>query len=379
MNNMKTTTNTTQNSRQAGFVAILVTMILMVITSLIVLSFAFLTRQNQTRNLNNQLSTQAFYAAESGVNVAAAKLRAGTLSDSTDCSGTSQLGNQEVGTNQTTYFTCVLVGKSPKSLEYNPISTEKSTVVHIRTNAASNPTLLVSWESTSPRSHIFVSDGEQFRLPQEEVKDVTRRNDMSRPGGTGMLRATIIPVSAISDPDPSTSLLAKSRNYFLYPVKQFLGAPGTITDTTTDGLFGRGNCSLSAPGNTNPRECNTKITLTTQDFYLRLKAIYSSVNVTIQVLDGSNQPQAIEGAQAVIDSTGRSLDVVRRIQVRTPLTPSAVFPEFALETTDTICKRFSAYPGGTSVIAPKASLYAPSSTVTPNTLVPDLMACQLPS
>lgn len=353
--------------RQSGFVAILVTMILMVITSLIVLSFAFLARQNQTRNLNSQLSTQAFYAAESGVNVAAGQLRAGTLSDITNCAGTNQLGSQQVGDDDTVKFTCVLVDQAPTNLKYDPISTEKSTVVHIKTNGT--PTnMLVSWQSASPQTHIFMASS-NFALPQEKSD-----NKMIQDGGTGILRTTIIPTSAISGSDQAGSLLDASRTYFLYPNQSLGSDPGTITNTSTDGLFGLGNCSTLA----SPRECNTKISLTTNDFYLRLKAIYSSVNVTIQLLDGSGQPQAITGAQAVIDATGKAQNVVRRIQVRMPLMPVYSFPEFALETTDTICKRFAVYPGGATIINPKSSLYSPSHSIIPNDPDGDATACQLP-
>ena len=40
----------------------------MIVMSLIVLGFAQISRRNQRESLDRQLSTQAFYAAESGVN-----------------------------------------------------------------------------------------------------------------------------------------------------------------------------------------------------------------------------------------------------------------------------------------------------------------------
>ena len=52
-------------------VAILVTMNLMIVISLIVLGFAQISRRNQRQSLDRQLSTQAFYAAETAVNDAA--------------------------------------------------------------------------------------------------------------------------------------------------------------------------------------------------------------------------------------------------------------------------------------------------------------------
>src|ERR1700761_8288581 len=55
---------------EQGMVSILVTMIMVIVISLIVIGFAEVSRRNQREALDNQLSTQAYYAAESGVNAA---------------------------------------------------------------------------------------------------------------------------------------------------------------------------------------------------------------------------------------------------------------------------------------------------------------------
>lgn len=71
---------------QQGIVAIVVTIILMVILTLIVLSFAKISRREERDALDRQLSTQAFYAAESGIDYAKSKLESdttGTLAEIT--------------------------------------------------------------------------------------------------------------------------------------------------------------------------------------------------------------------------------------------------------------------------------------------------------
>src|SRR5258708_5693843 len=55
-------------SGQQGIVSIIVTIILMLVLTLIVLSFAKVSRREERNALDRQLSTQAFYAAESGIN-----------------------------------------------------------------------------------------------------------------------------------------------------------------------------------------------------------------------------------------------------------------------------------------------------------------------
>jgi Tfp pilus assembly protein PilX len=61
-----------RNIRHAeqGLVSIVVTMIFLIVLSLIVVGFAQVARREQRESLDRQLSSQAFYAAESGINIA---------------------------------------------------------------------------------------------------------------------------------------------------------------------------------------------------------------------------------------------------------------------------------------------------------------------
>src|ERR1035437_8641163 len=53
-------------NNELGAASIIVTMITMIIISLIVIGFATISRRIQQQSVNTQLSTQAFYAGESG-------------------------------------------------------------------------------------------------------------------------------------------------------------------------------------------------------------------------------------------------------------------------------------------------------------------------
>jgi hypothetical protein len=59
----------------------------------------------------------------------------------------------------------------------------------------------------------------------------------------------------------------------------------------------------------------------------------------------------LSGAQAQIDATGKAQDVLRRILVNVPLhaSNSNALPDYALESTDSICKRFAVMDGYYSV------------------------------
>ncbi|MEO8785403.1 MAG: pilus assembly PilX N-terminal domain-containing protein, partial [Candidatus Saccharimonadales bacterium] len=347
---MKTITMTQSNQRDRGFVSILVTMILMVVTSLIVLSFAFLARQNQTRNLNQQLSTQAFYAAESGINDAVVQIKANPAFNNTDCGQTTKIGAQTIGdASLNVSYTCVLVNQSPTDLKYDNISTDSSTVVHIHVN---NPGILqISWQDASkpPTASSFVTDlaGRPFNLPQTSVTGGQLFNLVNN---AGILRTTVIPTANAQQLD-GDSLLNNSRNFFLYPYGTTApNSAGSANMSAADGSFVDGHCSASTTAY--QFACNVQIGLVGNDFYVRLKSIYRASAVDIKVLGNDQVPQAITGAQAVIDATGKAQNVLRRVQVRLPLTAAYYYPEFGLESGDTICKRFSVWQTGASVLTP---------------------------
>src|SRR5262245_28445627 len=54
---------------QSGMAAIIVTLIIMIVLSLITLGFARIVNREQRQVADRQLNTQAFYAAESGVSI----------------------------------------------------------------------------------------------------------------------------------------------------------------------------------------------------------------------------------------------------------------------------------------------------------------------
>jgi hypothetical protein len=144
----------------------------------------------------------------------------------------------------------------------------------------------------------------------------------------------------------------------------------TSGNQSQEGNFVSGQCNVGST----PRYCNATITgINSSDFYVRLKAIYKPVSVYVQATDSGGTALKMQGAQAIVDATGKAQDVVRRIQVRVPLSASYYFPEFAVESGNTICKRYSIYAGGADVIPP--------TNITNdgrNNGSKDAAACQLP-
>lgn len=338
-------------SNESGMAAITVTLIILGIVTLIAVGFANLMRREQRQALDQQLSTQAFYAAESGVNIARDAVDAAIASDEVleinDCAANSSpiaSGGGAIGVNTNVSVSCLLIDTTPDILSKKLDTTDSSWVTKVQSaNNTNIDRIVISWGSTENNAP-FVIDAASVNgnllLPSGSGTD--------RWGNTtGIVRAMLIPDTTDRD-----DLIAQSFHAFLYPNDR-----NTVNDTTNNsavygtappsqGKFLKGNCSAAS---TAPNPCSVTITgVNRTAAFLRLKAIYNGVNVTVQAFAaGSSTPLELANAQAEIDATGKAADVLRRIKVSVPLTTgSSVYPEFAVEAFESICKRFNVWPGG---------------------------------
>lgn len=345
-------------TNQNGLVSIMVVMVVMGILVLVSTSFALLMRREQRQVTDRQLSTQAFYAAESGIHDAAAKLSTIT-GDVTDCNNTpgKSTGTNVINASDHVEYTCVLVDKSPDSVKADPVTTDNSKVIRLESQATGPniDRIDISWQDASEGGvgTDFATNNSHY-LPQSGVAGT-----FTGANGTGILRATLMPVrnpGAITRGD----LINDARTYFLYPKGSgSVNTTGSVAwnanPDTNNGSFVDGQCNT---GHTNrtlySNHCNASITgLSTASpftphtrvMYLRLTAIYRPVSVTIKIYTPGGNATDVQNSQAVIDSTGKAQDVLRRVQVRVPLKGDYSFPEAAITSMDTICKRAS-FPGG---------------------------------
>jgi Tfp pilus assembly protein PilX len=329
---------------EKGIASIMVAGIFIVIISLVATGFATLMRREQRQALDKQLSTQAYYAAESGVNDAIKYLATHPSAKSSDCSKTADVtGNTSFGTNNDAIsYTCVLVDTTPDSLNYNPISTDKSTILKL--NAAGADTINISWQdSANNQNYVTASDGHP--LSNADSRGVLHDEVWQ----SGVLRVSLMP---ITQPITREKLIKETQTLFLYPnLNTTTGRKGTHQFSASkagQGVFVDGECNL-ANSDINPEitpyDCNMKITnlpAGVDSYYIRLKSILTNHSVRITANGDGNQIE-LPGTQAVIDATGKANDVLRRIQVRVPINANYSYPEFGLETTNAICKDLELY------------------------------------
>lgn len=331
--------STDRQHNQAGMVAIMVTLILMIVISLIVLGFAQISRRNQRQALDRQLSTQAFYAAETGVNDAADLIKAAVASGTAvaskpDCSSTGggfYSLNPVIDSGSEVEYTCLTVDPTPATLVYSSVGTT-STVIPLIAESGTISRINLTWQSkdssSTPANNCPVSVSSVFSATSAWTC------------GYGVLRFDLVPTAGSLS---LSGLQTATMTSFLVPLRPgSSGSANPIAYTT-----GGGNNKLGVVcTNTS---CSYGITFAApqSQYYMRVSSLYKDVSLQIVAQDGSGNAVSIQGAQAVIDATGKAQDVLRRIQVRVPLAGSSsnLLSDYAIQSNEAICKRFSVMDG----------------------------------
>ena len=344
---------------QTGIASLLVTMIIMIVISLMVLGFAVVARREQRQATDRQLSTSAFYAAETGVNDAQNAILefirnhpAGTPfpADYDNTKGATKTCKYNPTVNSigkstdNNAYSCLLVNLTPTSLVFNPITTDQSKAILVQNGSGSNINFLnFSWQN----SH---------------SADASIKPDFSKcmasgtfPVLTGWPSQCVAPVLRvdITRGSPIDLNPADTTTLFLYPTA---AGGGTVSASGNNGKVIPAFCDTNlgdknVHGVTKPNECNVSIDVTSPGqttFFVRVKPIYSDAELTLT----ANQSSGLvpfSNDQALIDSTGKSQDVLRRIQVRVPITTldNSPFPDNAVQSTNSICKQFFFLPPST--------------------------------
>lgn len=321
----------TQPIDQKGVVSFMVTLIMMMVITLIVIGFTQVTMRSRREALDKQLSSQAFYAAESGVNKAVAVIKnnpGAPIAHKDNCAdGPTDVYNgfELDGTN--VEVTCIMVSSRPSSI-VGKATQNSSFITQIKPveadgTASSLDELTFTWS-----------------LPDAESgagSSCTAADGAFAPGaGTckfGLLRVDMLSVDAAGVYD-----FNKTMTFYMQPRQ---GSPETpaVNDIShyTVGRIVSASCSTE--------KCAAKLSgLGNNTFYIRMSTLYRDAkSVTITGKLASMGTAYFEDAQAVIDATGRAQDVLRRVQVRYPLGRADDTPPWAVA--GSVCKRLTVAPG----------------------------------
>lgn len=316
---------------QQGVVAIIVTMLLMIVLTLIVLSFAKVSRREQRNAFDRQLSTQAFYAAESGINDAKKEIEEWIANPTppnqaklngdymTNCVGVGSFADAAAitmpgdlpGSGEASY-TCLFADPSPPSIIYSA-STDPQ-VFPLEARGGLINSVEIYWDDGS-------GSGDFSNCPALANNPVSFNPPIAC--SAPILRVQLVDATKLNDP-------LFDKVFFIYPG----GGPGTISYASSTGSTATGTCMAAG----SPNRCKITISGLAGKYFARVNGIYKPAALTITANGGIAE---LIGAQVLIDSTGKAADVERRLQVRVKANSlSQDGPKYGIQGTDSICKQF---------------------------------------
>jgi len=352
MLNISTMTTRQKLKNQSGMASIIVVMILMTVLALISVGFSHLMNREVKQSFDRQLSLEATYAAESGLNDARIYLANNPgVGNWSGCKPPSDAKNSFISTGDISgdgiaKYSCINLVTNPAFIEFN-LSVGESQVFRI--NQPSLGRMYFSWQS--PTQGTPQPLGNLGDLPREDTLNSTN------PNATGVLRTAIYPVPAGSkNGDTLSTLNTASRNYFLYPNAgsgATINCPGSSNcydyGTTSSGMFLSGSCNAgsfpSLPYQFAPKRfCNTAISGlqgSASVFYIKITALYAPIIGEIEATNPSgNSPFLLKNSQGTIDVTGSGSDAIKRVRAVINTTPQTQLPSNALWSMQSVCKLF---------------------------------------
>ena len=336
----------TKQSNQAGVVSIITVVLLAMVLTLITTAFVRSTTSNLRQALDNQLSTRAFYAAETGINDATTILNSQITippeaMNSDNCNSFLDIikankpfpGNDDpniINSTDNVKYTCVLVKNKIDNIILTDPSVSKGYMFRLkRVDGNQVNDLQIKWGNNGQS----IPSGTATELLTKENWGVN---------GIALIRITLYYPSNFT----RSSLINNQKTFFLRPVS----SNGTNdlnfgTNPSTPQSIPLGvNCTAQSTCTLNVLNIS-KLPGIGSFVYIKVTPIYNSSNLTITAYDSTWKAVQLEDAQYSIDVTGRANDVYRRLEVRRSVTNSFSYPDSVVKAGD-LCKQFVLYPEG---------------------------------
>ncbi len=330
-------------NNEKGLVSIIIVTVLILVISIITITFASLVQRERRQALDQQQSTQARLAAEAVIDEKVAEFRANPSSianeDTCDApESTFSDGSDEIQT------TCLIVDTAPGPLEYDEVQTNNSTISWLDPATTDLDKIVVTWQNTTTATNDICQTRDYGILPQALNADEI-----------GMIRFDLTRVGPSGSSFTRDSLKQGALSGVLHP-KQGGTVEGTVTYADVNSpdiqpvIFGA--CGSAPAGVFDPylAHATVDLPLNNDSYVLRLRGIYKSSQVKVVGLDASGNPVPFQDSQISIEATARVNDVVQRIQVRVPAgaPPREIIPNGAIHVTNAgLCKLIETEPNST--------------------------------
>lgn len=318
-----------RKSTERGAVSMLTVIFLALLLTVITTSFVRLSITEQRQAVDDDLTTRAFYAAESGVEDAKraiADFQSGQPINlnAAVCDPADVVASGVLSTDLAAEYTCQLIDMSPADFQAD-LSAWEAVTIPLRAAGTFNA-VQIEW-------HIY-NNGDPYGRRANSAQDLPTISSWTSSNYPAMLRAGVF-----SHPNAASfsSAAVTQGVSFINPAQ----TAQSIDVTGNDGQIRNGGCSGSPTSGS--YACSATITgvNNARTYYLRLQSLYRGTNVKVTLLN-SGSPVQLDDVQAVIDVTGRAGDVFRRVEARVSLlSQDYPLPDIALWSNTEICKNFT--------------------------------------
>ncbi|MDO8265627.1 MAG: pilus assembly PilX N-terminal domain-containing protein [Candidatus Saccharibacteria bacterium] len=322
------TKNINGKQSQHGFVSIIVASLIMVILSLITIGFTRIMQREQRQALDRQLSRQALYAAESGINDVYSSLQSDPSlpaeKDTCDVTVSPAINKGLINDSESVGYTCVLYDKTPTELVYT-IGTGESKFTELKTESGSAfSQIKIRWASEQGKNNVdLLPDcGSATIFPSK------------RPEVVPLIRLDLTNTTTLT----RDGLINGTDYLYLSPCKN--GSAGVAHNFNSTAAKGQVVEVACVESQTSP--CEIEINgLSSATYAARIKPVYESTTLVISATDVDNNAVEFKQAQTSIDITAKASDVVRRLRVSIPLAIVENPPEAVFQSFDGVCKQMS--------------------------------------
>jgi hypothetical protein len=318
-------------------VSFLVCFIMMIVITLVVLGFSQVSRNELKLTLNRQLSAEAFYAADSGINNAAAIISADvadatTPPSTTGCgAGSAYSDNNPLSAEYSVSESCIIVNPAPTSLEYE-IADGSSVAFPVTVSAGAVNSLTFQWNDPT--------DGTTYSGCPASAGQFSIGTDWSQAGDcdAGVLQIDLFPANLGTPASFNiTTQETNADSVFLTPTRNAAYSP-----SLSNGAVYAAQCNDGG-------KCTATITgLNAPSYYLHVSPVYEDSTVVVCANNGTACDVPLYGAQADVDVTGKAQAVLERLDARVSLTSGlggGGTPNYAVHTGDSLCKLLEGYAG----------------------------------
>jgi hypothetical protein len=313
-------------------VSIIVAATIMIILALTTIGFTTYVQREQQQAVDRQLSRQALYAAESGINETFKKLLEDLSlpSQKTDCKPQDIISNTIVSAENGVEYTCIQYDKNPTRLDYTVNDTD-SKIIQLSTFSGNNFEYIDVWwgnaESGGNTVSTLPSCSDAAVFPASRVTTIP------------MLKFELTSIQNLN----RDNLLANTDYIYFSPCN---GGSGGVTEYSYNTAL-RGNVVPVACSGSDTNPCKIRVKdlsgIASPKFLARFRPVYASANV---VLRGAERTSAVPvttdnvefAGQFSIDVTAKANDIVRRLRAAIPLVTVEDKPEAVLQTFTDVCK-----------------------------------------